>query len=258
MRVLLTGAASGLGAALLRACLARGDQVCALDRAPCPDWTSGAGCVSGPDGASGAGWVQADLGAVTDWAALGARLAAYGPFDLVILNAGISATGPFEGVALDHHLAVSRVNLHAPIQITAQLMQAQALAPRGRLVMVASLSCFTGYPGAASYGASKDGLAAFAASLRKPLWRDKRIAVQLVCPGPMDTPHATEHAPKGADASRRMAPAQVAQAILSASPRVNVIVPGAGPKLAALLGWIAPQTMTRIMGRVLFAKLKGE
>ncbi len=202
--------------------------------------------------------MQSDLGDVADWTALGQELAAQGPFDLVILNAGISATGPFEGLPLDRHMAVSRINLHAPVQITAQLLQAGALAQGGRLVYVASLSCFTGYPGAASYGASKDGLAAFAASLRKPLWRDNRVAVQLVCPGPMDTPHATEHAPKGADASRRMPPSKVAEAILSAAPRRAVIIPGAGPKLAAALGRIAPQLMTRIMGRVLFAKLKGD
>jgi short-subunit dehydrogenase len=200
--------------------------------------------------------VQVDLGAVADWAALGAKLTTQGPFDLVILNAGISATGMFEAIALDRHHAVSRVNLHAPAQITAQLLQAGAIAQGGRLVFVASLSCFTGYPGAASYAASKDGLASFAASLRKPLWRDRRIAVQLVCPGPMDTPHATEHAPKGADSSRRMAPAKVAQTILRASARGRVILPGAGAKLAAILGRLAPQSMTRIMGRVLFAKLK--
>jgi short-subunit dehydrogenase len=244
MRVLLTGAASGLGAALLRACMAREDQVCALDRAPCPDGVR-------------VDWVQTDLGAVTDWAALGAELAEKGPFDLVILNAGISATGPFETITLDRHRAVSRVNLHAPLQITAQLVQAGSLAQGGRLVLVASLSCFTGYPGAASYAASKDGLAAFAASICKPVWRDHRIAVQLVCPGPMDTPHATEHAPEGADASRRMSPAKVAQAILTAPARRKVILPGMGAKLAAAAGRIAPQTLTRIMGRVLFAKLKG-
>jgi cyclic-di-GMP-binding biofilm dispersal mediator protein len=244
MRVLLTGAASGLGAELMRACVARGDQVCALDRAPRPDGVR-------------VDWVQADLAAVTDWVGLGAELAAKGPFDLVILNAGISATGPFETIALDRHSAVSRVNLHAPVQTTAQLVQLGALAQGGRLVFVASLSCFTGYPGAASYAASKDGLTSFAASIRKPLWREHRIAVQLVCPGPMDTPHATEHAPDGADASRRMSPAKVAWAILTAPARREVILPGVGAKLAAKAGRIAPQAMTRIMGRVLFTKLKG-
>jgi cyclic-di-GMP-binding biofilm dispersal mediator protein len=244
MRVLLTGAASGLGAEILRACLARGDQVCALDLAPCADW------------AGAADWVQTDLGAVTDWGVLGAALAAKGPFDIVILNAGISATGPFETIALDRHRAVLLVNLHAPMQITAQLVRTGALAQGSRLVFIASLSCFTGYPGAASYAASKDGLAAFAASLRKPLWRERRVCVQVVCPGPMDTPHATEHAPKGTDGSRRMSPAKVAQTILRVPARRKIILPGMGAKLAALLGRVAPQTMTRIMGRVLFAKLK--
>ncbi|MFN4058016.1 MAG: SDR family NAD(P)-dependent oxidoreductase [Roseinatronobacter sp.] len=241
MRVLLTGAASGLGAALARACLARGDDLVALDLTARPDW------------AMRADWVQVDLSQVPDWPALGARLTQDGPLDLVILNAGISATGPFERIPLPDHARVMQVNLHAPVQIVAQLVQRNALARGGRLVLVGSLSTYTGYPGAASYAASKDGLASLATSLRKPL-RAQGVAVQLVCPGPMDTPHAERYAPKGADKSRRIAPEAVADAILTS--RARVVLPGLGAKVAAFVGWLAPQMVTRVMGKVLFEKLR--
>ncbi len=243
MKVLVTGGASGLGAALVVACRQRGDRVSVIDLAPAPE--------------ADLAWFQHDMGSPDpqDWAQLDTWLAARGPFDLVVQSAGISATGPFESIAPERHLGVIGVNLAGPIQLALILHQGGLMAQGGRLVFVASLSCFTGYPGAASYAASKDGLATFARSLRKPL-RKQEIFVQLVCPGPMDTPHATRYAPEGSSGKGRIAPETVARAILRAAPRQFGIVPGAGPKLTATLGRAFPQTMTRIMGRVLFDKLR--
>lgn len=241
MKVLITGGASGLGAALVAACTARGDSVHVLDIMPpdCPDWHKHDMASDTPE----------------SWAALGTWLQAQGPFERVILSAGISATGRFERIALDSHHQVTAVNLTGPIRLVHMLLADGLIAPGGRLVLVASLSCHTGYPGAASYAASKDGMAGFARSLRAPL-RKAGIAVQLVCPGPMDTPHATRYAPEGASAKGRMAPERAARAILDAPARRATIIPGGGPKLAALAGRIAPQAMTRLMGRVLFSRLK--
>ena len=248
MNILLTGAASGLGAALLRVCIARGDSVCVIDLDACP-----------PDLPSSVTWLHHDLSATDPeiWDQLSKGLTLSGPFDLAVLSAGISATGRFETISPDAHQQVSRVNLHAPMRLSLLLHQHGGMAGGARLVFVASLSCFTGYPGAASYGASKDGLAAFARSLRKPM-RRLGVAVQLLCPGPMDTPHATKYAPKGARADRRIAPELVAQMLLDAPRGRFVLLPGSAAKLAAILGRLAPGLMTRIMGRVLFAKLKDQ
>lgn len=245
-RVLITGAASGLGAALAAQCSASG-SVCALDLSPLP------APVTRQE------WIVHDMADPDPaiWAQLGKRLAQQGPFDLVILNAGISATGRFEGIALPTHQAVIHVNLLGPMRLTQMLVADGLLAPGARLIFVASLSCFTGYPGAASYGASKDGLASFARALRKPL-RRAGLHVQLVCPGPMDTPHAAQHAPEGARADRRLPPEIVAHKILAAPSRKFLIVPGTGAAFAAALGRAFPQTMTRIMGKILFRKLQGK
>ena len=246
VRVLITGAGSGLGAALATQCMADDcAEVTALDLA---------------QGKPGLHWIEHDMGTREpgDWADLADELKARGPFDLVILNAGINATGPFEDVGLEAHQAVTAVNLHGPIRLTHLLLTEELLAPHARLVFVASLSCFTGYPGAASYAASKDGLASFARALRKPLRKSGNISVQLVCPGPMDTPHAAQHAPKGARADRRLAPEIVAQKLLNARNGTFLLVPGFGAAMAAILGRLFPQTMTRLMGRVLFQRLKAQ
>ena len=241
MKVLIIGGASGLGAALVADCTMRGDDVHVID-------------IAAPVGAN---WHRHDMSSADPaaWDATGDWLATHGPFDLVVLSAGISATGEFEAIPLPDHQRVASTNLTGPIRLTHLLVAGGFLRPGGRLVFVASLSCFTGYPGAASYAASKDGLAGFARALR-PTMRKHGIAIQLACPGPMDTPHAARYAPKGASAKGRMAPEQVARAILAAPARRFAIIPGAGPKLAAVLGHIAPQTMTRLMGRILFSKLR--
>ena len=81
------------------------------------------------------------------------------------------------------------------------------------------------------------------------------VRVQLACPGPMDTPHATRYAPEGSSAKGRMSPERAAQAV-AAQFVVLLLFPALGPKLAVLAGRVAPQSMTRLMGRVLFSKLK--
>lgn len=243
-RVLITGGSSGLGQALVAQCRAQaGMSVCVVDIAP------------PADGASD--WITHDMGgpANDSWTALSDTLAAKGPFDLVILNAGINATGRYEQVPVAAHLAVARVNLLGPMRLLHILLHKNLLTSGGRVVFISSLSVFTGYPGAASYAASKDGLACLARSLRKPLRKAGNIHVQLVCPGPMDTPHATRHAPEGARADRRIDPAKVARMILTQPGRRFLLVPGAGARMAAAAGRAFPQTMTRIMGKVLFRKL---
>ncbi|MGP9788553.1 SDR family NAD(P)-dependent oxidoreductase [Roseinatronobacter sp. NSM] len=247
-RVLITGGSSGLGKALVAACHDRGlGPVSVLDVAPAPDAAGGK-----------LDWVLHDMAdtRAQSWSALAETLQEQGPFDLVILNAGISATGRFEGIPLATHLAVARVNLLGPMRLVHMLLHAGLLAQGGRVVFISSLSVYTGYPGAASYAASKDGLASLARALRKPLRKAGNISVQLVCPGPMDTPHAARHAPEGARADRRSDPARVARQILELPQGRFVLLPGLGAKLAAVAGTLFPHMMTRIMGKVLFARLK--
>lgn len=240
MKVLLTGGASGLGLALLAACAARGDAVTVIDIAPAPP------------GAAAAAWVQADLAQPETLATLAPALE--GPFDLVVMSAGLSATGPFEDQNARAFAPLIAVNLAAPAQLLAHLVQTGAIADGGRVVFVASLSHFMGYPGAAVYAGTKDGLVALARSLRGPLWRAGRIVVQAVAPGPMDTPHAARYAPPGATRKGRIAPETVAQFILGQRGRALVPVPGPGPRLMAIFGWLAPGLATRAMRRVIYEK----
>ncbi|MDP3895171.1 MAG: SDR family NAD(P)-dependent oxidoreductase [Mesorhizobium sp.] len=239
-RALLTGGSNGLGRALADLLLQRGYQVVSVDR-------------------SGGAAQPAMLHVTCDLAdrhavdrTLPAILAA-GPYELAIFNAGASATGRFEDIPLDACLRLLAVNAETPLVFATALMQAGAV--ERHLCFISSLSHFTGYPGAAVYAASKDVVAAYAKGVRKP-FAAHGVSVTLACPGPIRTAQAERHAPPGADAARRMPPEQAARAILDATlGHRRLVIPGAGPKLFALAGWLFPAFVTRQMKRLIFDRL---
>jgi short-subunit dehydrogenase len=179
-----------------------------------------------------------------------------GPIDLVIHSAGTSAVGPFvtqPSAAFENVLAV---NLYAPIALTTRLVGAGHLSQHARIVLVSSLSHYLGYPGAAVYAASKDGLASYGRSLSIALGARGGHCLS-VFPGPMLTPHAARFAPPGASERGRIPPEVVARALLSAlAAGKSRLVVGVPSRLARLLGTFAPNTATRIMAATLWRKLR--
>lgn len=243
-RALVTGGSAGLGAAFARWLADAGYEIVVLDRdKPRSD-------------AAPAEFHQCDLASRTGLDHTLPELIASGPYDLVILNAGISATGRFEAISAQAHIDVLRVNTEAPMVIAARLLEAGAVNPGAAMVFVSSLSHFTGYPGAATYAASKDALAVYARSLRK-VATSKGVTITVAFPGPLRTDHAERHAPEGADATKRMDPDLAASLIMSdaLAGRKNSI-PGRGNRLAAGAGRMMPKPMTALMRRLIYVRLK--
>lgn len=237
-RALVTGGSAGLGRAIV-AELA-GFTVVSVDRAP-------------PDQSEGVVHVECDL-AERDAVdrALPAILAA-APYDYLFFNAGASATGAFADLPAETAARLMVLNAETPMVLASTLMRDGAVG--AGMCFVSSLSHFTGYPGAAAYAASKDALAAYAASIRKPFSR-RGVSVTLACPGPLRTGHARRHAPEGADEARRMAPEAAAGAIVAATlAGRRLVIPGAGPKLFALAGTLFPGLTARQMRRLVYEKL---
>ncbi|MEL6946406.1 MAG: SDR family NAD(P)-dependent oxidoreductase [Pseudomonadota bacterium] len=254
MRVLITGAAAGLGLALTQQMLDAGAEVVAVDR----DIDA-----LEDRAAQNRGNLSVhlcDLSVPSSIARLldgltGSRHAR--PFDLVILNAGISATGAFEDIPVAAYQKLLTINLRAPIALTSQLVAKGAMAKKGKFVFISSLSHAVGYPGAAVYAASKDGIAAYARSIRKPL-KKKGLGVLTVFPGPVRTAHADRHAPKGAKAEKRMPPEKLAALILKAAKgRSPELYPGTSAYFASIAGTLAPEWTTKAMKKVIYDKLDG-
>lgn len=242
MRALVTGAASGLGQALVERLVSERHEVVAVDRNPI-------------DTAPGVTAVTVDLAERTEVDRIAEELREMGPFDLVVHNAGISATGRFEDIPEDACRKLLAVNCEAPMVMTAALLRAGRLAKGASIIFISSISHRTGYPGASVYAATKDVLAVYAKSISRD-FRRLGINVMTVFPGPVRTEHAERHAPQGADASRRMEPAVLAAIILRAvTRRKRVLYPGAQAKLGRVLGGLMPRLTTRFMRRAIFEKL---
>ena len=246
-RALITGAADGIGAALARRLHESGVDVQGVDvdreRAaaqPFPFFEA--------DLAS-TGAIDALLSQIEE------RVAADGGYDLVVHNAGISCTGRFEENDPLQHQAVLAVNLRAPLLLTAGLLRGSALRDGGTLVFVSSLSHQVGYPSAAVYAATKDGLTSYARSLYVALG-PRRINVLTVFPGPVRTAHARRYAPPGSDESGRMDPEVLAGHIERAvRRRRRILVPGFGPRLFAWAGRLLPGVTERAMKKALYDPL---
>ncbi|MDF1606782.1 SDR family NAD(P)-dependent oxidoreductase [Hoeflea sp. YIM 152468] len=243
-RALVTGGSAGLGAAMAEHLLGCGYEVVSLDRnRPC----AGAGPVL---------FIQCELGSRSELDRVMPEVIEAGPYDLVLLNTGINATGAFETVSSESHQQILRVNAEAPMVMASRLLTERAFTPSAALVFVSSLSFFTGYPGAASYAASKDALSAYAASMRKTA-KARGISITTAYPGPIRTDHAERHAPAGADATRRMDPGLVARLIIAdAVGGRKTSIPGGANRVFALIGRIAPKPVTALMRRGIYVRLK--
>lgn len=204
--VLVTGAASGLGAAIAQAVAERGGVPVALDRdTPSADFEER---------------VVADL--ADPRAAEGAVRAAaerLGGLDAVVCAAGTDACGPLEGTdaaAWDRVIAVNLIGTAAVIRAALPSLRA---SERGRIVTVASTLGLRALPDATAYCASKFGVIGFSRALASEL--AGAVGVTTLIPGGMATSFfdgRDEQYKPGPDADLA-APSQVADAVLFALSR---------------------------------------
>ncbi len=168
-RIVITGAASGIGAATMAELERRGAQVIGLD-------------VNADQDALIACDVR-DQDSVDK--AVREAITRLGGLDVLINNAGL-ATPQSAGLPPDEKaLAVIDVNLMGPWRVTSAALPALREA-RGRVVNVASGMAFVALPFAPAYAMSKHGIVAYSGALR--LEHGDAIAVTTVYPGNIDTP----------------------------------------------------------------------
>ncbi|MEL6921300.1 MAG: SDR family NAD(P)-dependent oxidoreductase, partial [Pseudomonadota bacterium] len=234
-RALVTGACQGLGRAFAQQLVGEGYDVTTIDRARM--------AVDAPFTHH-----TCDLSNREEVDAMIGILAKAEPFDVAIFNAGISATGKFEEIEPEAHARVLEVNAVAPMALCSALMASGRIGEGAKICFVSSLSHFTGYPGAASYAASKDAIAVYAKSVGKVWKKARRITVTTAYPGPLRTDHAERHAPENADASKRMEPADAARLILKDVMAGKAkSLPGGGAKVFAFAGRVFPGLITTAM-----------
>ncbi|MFN2561524.1 MAG: SDR family oxidoreductase [Jatrophihabitans sp.] len=225
-RVLITGAASGIGRAVATAAGQAGAQLVLTDRNA--ELLAQAAAELTAAGAHVAVTHAADVSDLTQVRTLADAVHAQGGNVDVVMNvAGIAAWGTVDRLEHRHWQAMVDVNLMGPIHVIECFLPPMIAAGRGgHLVNVSSAAGLIGLPWHAAYSASKFGLRGVSEVLRFDL-RQHRIGVSLVCPGGVATPLTDTIEIAGVDQTgrrfarmqahfrkRAVTPEQVAAAIL--------------------------------------------
>jgi NAD(P)-dependent dehydrogenase (short-subunit alcohol dehydrogenase family) len=186
-RAIVTGAAGGIGAAIVARLLQEGAAIAALDR-------DAEALARLPDSRI-LSRVEADLASVADARdAVRRAVAALGaPADIVISAAGVYALAPAANIEEKDWAFNQDINLRAPFFVAQAAVAARAgdaaASARGMaIVNIASVGAYRSGTGdaALSYAASKVGLVALTRSMAAE-WATQGVRVNVVSPGVIDT-----------------------------------------------------------------------
>lgn len=174
---LVTGAASGLGAAIATALAGAGATVAVHgNRRPADETAASIG--------GSAAAFQADLSQTTGAESLFASVRqCFGRVDILINNAGTIHRNAAENTLLDDWQQVLQVNLTSVFQLS-QLVARDMIARKqgGKIVNIASLLSFQGGIRVPAYAASKGAVAQLTKALANE-WAPKNIQVNAIAPG---------------------------------------------------------------------------
>lgn len=179
-RILVVGAASGIGEAVAAAAIAEGARVFIADLAE-EQGRATAGRI-------GAGFVSCNVAEEASVSgAMAAAVAQLGGLDGLVNNAGLQKAGPVESVTVADWDSLMGVNARGVFLATRAAIPHLRASGGGSIVNTASLAAKRGGPGITAYAASKGAVMAFTTAVALELARDG-IRVNSVCPGFIDTP----------------------------------------------------------------------
>ena len=229
---LVTGGASGIGRAICVRLASEGARVFAAD-------VNIAGAQqTASEIRRTAGLATAVELDVADYEAVGNIVAttcsSHGPLDILINCAGWDRMEPFMANSAEFWTKVIDINLLGTIHCCRAVLDDMCARGSGKIVSISSDAARVGSTGEAVYSACKGGIISFSKSLAREVAKH-RINVNVVCPGPTDTPLIRGMAAEGSERLvdalvraipfRRMAePAEIAAAVaFFASPDADFV-----------------------------------
>jgi NAD(P)-dependent dehydrogenase (short-subunit alcohol dehydrogenase family) len=220
-RVLVTGGAYGLGAALAAAFAARGDRVVVGDlREPATPQP-------------GIEFLHLDVRSDDDWAAARQWVeSTWGGLDVLVNNAGVAGGGRVDVAGMDEWEWITEINLFGVVRGTRTFVPVFKRQGAGHLVNIASLAGLVHPAGMGSYNAVKAAVVAFTETMSHEL-AEFGIRCTVVCPsyfrtGLVDSMQGADTAVGeviGALVHRApLGPEQIAAAVLEGMDRGEEIV----------------------------------
>lgn len=186
-RALVTGGASGIGAAVAQRLAADGAAVVIADLQ-----LDAAVRLGQEIGGTG---VRLD---VTDFDAVSAAVHGHGPFDILVNSAGVDQHAFFTQTSPADWRRLLAVNLESVLNTTHAVLGGMQAAGYGRIVNIASEAGRLGSRGGSVYAAAKGGVIAFTRSIARENGR-QGITANVVAPGPIDTPLLRQAVAQGGD-----------------------------------------------------------
>jgi NAD(P)-dependent dehydrogenase (short-subunit alcohol dehydrogenase family) len=175
LRAVITGGASGIGAATASLLLERGASVAVLDLHP----------DGGPAGVITAYCDVADTDSVDG--AVGAAAAALGGIDILVNNAGIGAQGDIAANSDAEWRRVLEINVLGIARVTRAALPSLRASAHAAIVNTSSIAATAGLPQRALYSASKGAVHALTLAMAADHLHEG-IRVNAVAPGTADTP----------------------------------------------------------------------
>ena len=244
-RVLVTGAANGIGASIVRLCVETGDRVVAVDidrqglsrlRETLPGIETAV-----LDVRDLAAWERVVEGAETQG----------GPIDVLINNAGVCLPGPCDQVSAEDDRLTVEVNLIGVMNGVRTLLPRFLARKQGHVINVASMAAFSPAPDLAAYSATKHAVRAYTHCCALD-HRHAPVHWTVAYPSAVDTPMLDGMRQRRAGVvvftEKAMPPEKIAGAIVVAirEPRREVWVPHVRGKLLRFLG-LFPGLLSRGM-----------
>jgi 3-oxoacyl-[acyl-carrier protein] reductase len=179
-RILVTGAAQGIGYAICRRLGEEGAHIYCLDR---PENQNALEELS--QQIDGEVFLM-DLAAPDATQQIADRLQAAPPLDGIVHNAGITRDRTLFAMDGKQWDQVMNINLQVVVQLTQELLHRGQIADNGRIVCMSSISGLSGNFGQTNYSASKAGLVGFVRALSRHL-AAQGITANAVAPGFIET-----------------------------------------------------------------------
>lgn len=246
MRALVTGASSGIGAAIARELAALGaDLVLTARRRDALDAVA-AGCRARGVRVD---TVLADLGTAGGPGALWTAARAGGPVDILINNAGFGYFRPFRSVDWARDAELIQLNITSLVELSRRFVDDRSAGfahDRAHLVNIASIGAYQAVPHMALYASSKAFVRNFTEALHDEL-RGSSITATCVCPGGT----ATEfHAVAGAGDYGWLASASMMSAEAVARIAVRAMRAGRRNVIPGLLNKLACWSVRLVSRRI--------